>query len=254
MGRLIAGGDSFVYGSELADCHINDIEVVSHLTYPALIAKELKMDYCCAAKPGYSNNAIRRTVIDACENSHNIDLVIVMWSFPNRYEFKFGDKWEQISAWSTVNSIEEIKKEFVIDNPIVLQHHADKLQRDQKLGVTEFAQTFYNHVGSNKHWETYSFLSDVLMLQQYLKLKKIPYLFTAVDETLIESSHYIDGSLATLRSLIDMDSWTWFNGKGFYTWAKHQGFPFATTHPREEAHIEAAHLVYEHLRYISRLP
>lgn len=250
MGRLIAGGDSFIYGSELADCHINDVEVVSHLTYPALIAQELKLDYCCVAKPGYSNNAIRRTVIDACESSHDIDLVIVMWSFPNRYEFKFGNKWEQISAWSTVDTIEEIKKSFVIDNPIILQHHADKLKRDQELGITEFAKSFYDHVGSNKHWETYNFLSDILLLQQYLELKKIPYLFTAVDESVLQSEHYIDGSLATLRSLINIKNWGWFNGKGFYTWAQDMKFPFATTHPREEAHIEAAHLIYEHLRYI----
>lgn len=254
MGRLIAGGDSFTYGSELADCHINDVEVVSHLTYPALIAQELQLDYCCVAKPGYSNNAIRRTVIDACENSHSIKLVIVMWSFSNRYEFKFNDTWEQISAWSTVDSIEEIKKNFVIDNPIVLEHHANKLKRDQNLGITDFAKSFYDHVGSNKYWEIYNFLSDVLMLQQYLELKNIPYLFTSVDETILQAESYIDGSLSTLRSLIDINSWGWFNGKGFYTWAKDMKFPFATTHPKEQAHIEAAHLIYEHLRYISRLP
>jgi hypothetical protein len=254
LGRLIAGGDSFTYGSELNDCHINDVEVVSHLTFPALIAEELELDYCCVAKPGYSNNAIRRTVIDECERSHDIKLVMVMWSFPNRYEFRFGDTWEQISAWSTVTSIEEIKKSFVIDNPIVLEHHANKLKRDQTLGITDFAKSFYDHVGSNKHWETYNFLSDVLILQQYLKSKNIPYLFTSVDETISQAGNYVDGSLSTLRSLIDIDSWGWFNNRGFYTWAKYMKFPFATTHPKEQAHQEAAHIIYEHLRYIGRLP
>jgi len=47
----------------------------------------------------------------------------------------------------------------------------------------------------------------------------------------------------------------WFSeNRGFYTWSKDMNFPFGTTHPLEEAHVEAAHIIYEHLRYIGRLP
>ena len=54
MGKLIAGGDSFTFGSELQDCYrLADPEkgipepyqVVSNLTYSALIAKELNLQY-----------------------------------------------------------------------------------------------------------------------------------------------------------------------------------------------------------------
>ena len=86
MGKLIAGGDSFIYGSELKDGYYSP----SQSTYPALIAKELGWDYVCTAIPGFANSSIRRTVIDACESTEDIELVIVQWTFSGRYEFYFN--------------------------------------------------------------------------------------------------------------------------------------------------------------------
>ena len=123
MGYLIAGGDSFIYGSELADCIDNQgHEQVSQLTYPALIAKETGMNYVCVARPGYSNSAIRRTVMNACEQYADIDLVIVSWSFSGRYEFRVSKEWRQISSWSAVDDIKEIEKKFQDERQIIRSH------------------------------------------------------------------------------------------------------------------------------------
>ncbi len=93
MGKLIAGGDSFIYGSELSDCvDENGSEHISKLTFPALIAKEQGLEYVCTAMPGYSNTAIRRNVMNACEiYRSDIDLVIVQWTFSSRFEFRFDN-------------------------------------------------------------------------------------------------------------------------------------------------------------------
>jgi len=264
MATLIAGGDSFVYGSELKDCWSYDgknnttNEQASLNTYPALIAKELGWNYICAAKPAASNNAIRRLTMNACENNAgDIALVIVTWSFPSRYEFKFAHDWEQLSVWSIQDDIEEkIKKDFHNANPIVFQAHIDKLKREQELGVTEFAKLFYKQVGHTEYWEVYNSLSEMVLLQQYLELKNIPYLFTGVDSCLVTNSlNHNDQSIITLRNQLNLKNWMWFsNNRGFYTWSKDMNFPFGTTHPLEEAHVEAAHIIYEHLRYIGRLP
>jgi len=246
MGYLIAGGDSFIYGSELADCIDNQgHEQISQLTYPALIAKETGMKYVCVARPGYSNSAIRRTVMNACEQYADIDLVVVSWSFSGRYEFRVNKEWRQISSWSAVDDIKEIEKKFQFDNPIVLQHHADELAKAKKSGLSDFARWFYTNTDSVA--EIYDTLSNVVMLQQYLTLNNIPYVFTAADRNSIDIKVEDESVVALQKQLSKL--WGWFDGKGFYTWAQDMKFPFATTHPREQAHIEAAHIFYEHIRY-----
>lgn len=249
MGKLIAGGDSFIYGSELKDGYYSP----SQSTYPALIAKELGWDYVCTASPGFANSSIRRTVIDACESAKDTNLVMVQWTFSGRYEFYFNHGWDQISAWSVIDDEKEIVKSFKIDNPIVLQHHIDNLEKSKQLGIASFAKEFYSRVGSNFYWEQYHTLSEIIMLQQYLELKNIPYIFTASDEGLIRDLD--ETSIKSLSQQMNKKYWVWFpKDRGFYTWAQHEQFPFGTTHPLEEAHIEAAHIIYEHLRHIGRLP
>ena len=255
MGLLIAGGDSLIYGSELKDGN----ESPSQSTWPALIAKEIGMNYYCAAYPGFANSSIRRTVIDACENNTDVELVIVQWTFSGRYEFYFNNdyaKWSRISAWSVTDDLEkEIKKNFKANNPIVLDQHLKFFERQKELGISEFAKVFYQHVGSSFQWEQYNLLSEIVMLQQYLELRNIPYMFTAADEKMFRDiSSLNDESVATLEKLLDKTYWTWFPKKqGFYNWAVSEKFPFGTTHPLEESHVEAAHIAYEHLRYIGRL-
>ena len=259
MGKLLAGGDSFTYGSELKDCVIVSEtappkEVYSYNSYSALISQELNLDYVCAAHPGYSNSAIRRSTMDICEQHNDIELVIVMWSFPNRYEFKFDTNWEQITLWSIEDNVEErIRREFHNENSIVFEEHLKKLKRERDLGITDFAKSFYRTVGHTEFWESYSSLVEIALLENYLKLRNIPYLFTGVDSCILTNAekHKSDTSLATLLNQIDSKKWFWFQeNQGFYTWAKEQKFPFATTHPKEEAHIEAANLIYEHIRYL----
>ena len=260
MGKLIAGGDSFIYGSELTDCYRIEedgtpIEQVSQYSFPALIAKELGLEYICTAHPGFSNSAIRRTIFDACEQHQDIDLVIVTWSFANRFEFRFDHGWEQISLWSIEDNVEErISREFQNSNPIVFQSHLDKLKREKQLGIKNVADPFYKYVGHTDYWSSYQSMLDIVFLTNYLKLRNIPYLFLSADEHIFKETN-VDNSVSSLYSQIDFNNWYWFpEDKGFYTWAKDMKFPFGTTHPLEEAHIEAAHLIYEHLRYIGRLP
>lgn len=252
MAILISGGDSFVYGSELLDGQL----AVSNSTYPALLAKRLGFDYFCAARPGFGNNAIRRTVMDACEQTdEEIKLVYVTWSFLSRYEFKFDETWEQLSAWSILDNIEDIKKDFEIDNPIVFDWHVSKLQADKHKGIKQFAKIFYHYVGTFTYWELYNTICEIVMLQQYLELKKIPYLFTSVDHGVTNVNQFKkDVTLKTLLNQINKTNWMWFPiNLGFYEWAKENNFPFGTTHPLEESHIEAEKITYEYLRNIGRV-
>ena len=56
MTVLIAGGDSFTYGSELSS---------QEHTWANLLANLKGWNICNTAQPGYSNSAIRRNVMNA---------------------------------------------------------------------------------------------------------------------------------------------------------------------------------------------
>lgn len=251
---LLAGGDSFTYGSELAD---NVFNTVSQSTFTALLARDFGMQYECAAYPGFSNNAIRRTTMNACEKLQDVGLVFVTWTFSGRYEFRFNydteqrwGHWYNLAPWSIIEDIENIKREFYEEDADVLNDHIDHLNRAKRTGVLEFAKTFYKHVGASEkqYWETYSSLTEIIMLQQYLQLKKIPYIFSIVDESLLNNSTHLinDINIMTLYNQIDFDCWVTFpNNLGFYTWARDSKYPFATTHPLEPAHVDAAKYIKE---------
>lgn len=258
---LVAGGDSFTYGSELADGVTpfdpteDALPIVSMSTFTALLAKDFNMQYECTAYPGFSNNAIRRTVMNACENLQEIGLVFVTWTFPGRYEFRFdyatGERWGNwynLNPWSIIDDVEQIKKEFKTDNTMVLQHHTNHLARAKQSGVAEFAKVFYKHVGLTAYWGTYNSLTEIIMLQQYLQLKKIPYIFSMVDEALLNNCTHLlhDENIVALYNQIDFDRWVTFpNNQGFFTWARDYKYPFATTHPLEPAHVDAAKYIKE---------
>jgi hypothetical protein len=259
---IVVGGDSFIWGSELADSDIpfnNETleparQVISQSTFTALLAKDMKQQYECVAYPGYANGAIRRTVMNACERTPDIDLVIVCWSFPSRYDFRFAynteerwGNWYSITPWSAIDDIDIIKKDFKSDNINVLTHHINNLNRAKRTGTNEFAKAFYKHVGNCGAYGCWSSYTEIVILQQYLKLKNIPYIFTMVDESLFENSKYWpDESISTLYNQIDLTRWIKFpKNRGFYTWARDEKYSFGTTHPLEQAHYDAFKYIKE---------
>jgi hypothetical protein len=252
---IVAGGDSFTYGLELADCANSP----SKKTFPALLSGN---DYECVAWGGYGNDSIARTVVERCERSA-VDGVIVCWSFPGRYEFRYSyntgqrtSPWHVINSWTIVDNIDEIRKEFVTENHTILSQEKDHLERASKTGIKDFAKTFFHHVGGTEYWEIYSSLKEIVYLQNYLDLKRLPYIFTCVDNSIFENftvKESRDPFIKSLISQIDIDKWFLFppgdkNGqtltpRGFYQWAKENKYRIGTTHPLEEAHQDAANLM-----------
>jgi hypothetical protein len=81
---IVAGGDSHIWGSELADSPHGGPDGYSRNTFTALLAGP---NYICTAYPGIGNKEIRRRVIDACITLIEFKikhLVIVCWSWPSR--------------------------------------------------------------------------------------------------------------------------------------------------------------------------
>lgn len=235
MTILVAGGDSFVWGTELADVTFANW---SKNTYSALLAQNAGLEYVCAARPGNSNDAIARMTIAECERQNLLGekiLVIVSWTFITRYEFLFNYAINSpISPWASIN-----------------------LWGGDKPAVAEFSKMFFKHVGSNTTHQQYNSLQATILLQTYLKQKNIPYLFTMSDNN--SCSRYmeiVDSNVESLRNLIDWDNWYFFppgntihettDPRGFYQWAAEEKYDIGPRlHPLEEAHANAYLLLKE---------
>jgi hypothetical protein len=261
---LVAAGDSFVYGSELSDCKDNLVKSNTYghslSTFSALLAAD--NEYICIAWPGYANDSISRTTIEYCETQKSDDVfVIVSWTFPGRYEFRFNyntgqrkSPWYAINAWTVVNDLEKIKNEYVNDDCWVQYFQKETIEKAKQSGIQDFAKTFYKHVGDSEYWEIYSSFKEIVYLQNYLKLNNIPYMFTCADTYMFYHSTPVDITLKSLFGQIDFSKWYFFpegaewettTPRGFYQWAVENKYPVGTTHPLELAHADAAKLMKE---------
>jgi hypothetical protein len=261
---LVAGGDSFVYGVELADENSGRSQF-SRSTFPALLAINNGLDYQCAAWPGSANNAINRLTMSKCQELKNDIIVLISWTFTQRYEFRFtydtlqrNSPWYSINSWTIEEDVNAISKLFNTTNKQRIQDQLTHTNAARISGVSDFAKTFYKHVGNSEYYELYSSLKEIVFMQNYLKVNNIPYLFTAADITFKDHPNYIrsqDNFLNDLYNQIDWDNWYFFPAgteanqtqgpRGFYQWAVENKYKIGVTHPLEEAHRDAAELLKE---------
>ena len=240
MTVLISGGDSFTAGNELSS---------SDYAWPALLAKRANWNHCATAKGGNSNSSIRRAVMNAVHKYKEEDLfVAVMWSFPNRYEFRFTyDTGHKDSPWYSINpwthNDQRFEDHFHNTNDEILELQKANRKNAEQRGMSDFARMYIEQVADSEYWELYTSWCEILMLQNYLDCMDIPYSFMHVDNSLWEANVEHDQSLKTLRQNIH-----WFtHDEGMYNWAKRTNQPFYTTHPQESAHVEWINMLYDRI-------
>ena len=242
MTVLITGGDSFTYGSELPS---------QEHAWANLLATRKGWNICNVARPAASNSSIRRNVMNAVHKYKELDLfVAVMWSFPNRYEFRFAydtghidSPWYSINPW-TYNDENFEEHFFTKDDDVLAAQQANRANAEAK-GMTAFAKSYIQNVAQTEYWEIYNSWCEIAMLQNYLIKHNIPYIFTQVDNSLFECNSAMDSTLTTLRADIDMTKFVM--DEGMFNWAKRTKQDFYTTHPRESAHIEWINMLYDRI-------
>jgi hypothetical protein len=174
MSRLHAFGDSFTYGYELSDCDADGLPNHSYLTYSALYAKHLDIDYICHAVGYGANNGILRQIKLA--DIHKEDTCLVMWSFSVRFAFMF----EGAKGWRTINKNED---RWWWDN--VDQQPEQCL--DRSIDSILAAQAILESIGCN-----YTFLCNNIELQDEIQynskwLDKSKWLFLPQNHEMINS-------------------------------------------------------------------
>ena len=81
MTTVLAGGDSFIWGSELADSPHGGDDGYSRNTFPALLSLG---PYICAAYPGIGNKEIAQRVKNYLTWMNNSVFVLVCWTWATR--------------------------------------------------------------------------------------------------------------------------------------------------------------------------
>ena len=256
---IVAGGCSFIWGTELGDCRHHAPSGYSRQTWPANLANSHSSTYACVASAGSGNTIIARNIINYCEKNKEV-FPIVQWTWPVRFDFKVitTNGWETLGPWQADEQFrpgEDLKEDDSLFN-----YAENNKQKAKMTGINTLANTFFKYVGSGEYWPIYSTLKEIIFLQNYLKSKNIPYMFSCADASSIFYNYTVekenDPYITDLMNQIDLDKWAFFppgtkgnetkTPRGFYQWAVENKYDIAPAgHPREQAHIDASKLMQE---------
>jgi hypothetical protein len=231
---LLSAGCSLIYGSELSDSpNYSGQDPPSLKTWPALYADSRDYNYKTCACCGISNQGIARYVMDAVELI-NPDFVVVQWTFFDRHEIRLNDP--------TLNNNQS---HYYLLNPYLSEdaniYHDPEITNIKKnlhAVIKSIATMWYRYVDSDET-EYYNYLKTKIDLANYLRWKKIPFVFADSQTKLSNVEKTIDASLQTLIKLDKSIPELTFDGQGFYNWAKSSNYAFGIDHPLDQAHRSA---------------
>jgi hypothetical protein len=215
--NLTSFGCSITFGTELSDDGRGLVSPTpSKLTWPALVTKQLGMNYRCLARGGAGNLAIMDKLLKHRFYDPN-DVFIINWTFIDRFDYSDpnGSHFNKGRAeFKTLRPSEsdELSSFYFrhlhsdyrdkLTNLIHIKHTIDTLVKHQ----TKFFMTGLDSVMMDQIWHA---PPQVIDLQESIA----PYL------------HY-------------------FEGRNFLDWSRHKGFAITPAgHPLEAAHAAAAELM-----------
>jgi hypothetical protein len=253
MPTLIAGGDSFTWGSELPDQYFDHLtNSPSNLTWASLIAQHYNWTYKCVAKPGCGNSTITRRVIsEVAKNIDNEVYVVVMWTYTHRSEirlrnthpyttinnepmqaarFDIDDYWINFNAWHGL-SFDEKMSFFPKDiDPERYQFFREQHDKMTEIGITDASKYFYTPTGDN-YYHQYNFLKEINLLQSYLENKNIKYFFCLATNEICNPEPKIKSE----SGLWDTINWNkWYKDAAFHKWSEFHSK--CGSHPGHDAH------------------
>ena len=268
---VISGGDSFTFGAELSS---NSKSFKPHKkSWANIVANKIGLKHVNVARSGRGNSYIVRHVInqinDAITNDINpADIFVqVMWTFTNRCEFalampipEYDSPWLGITPYTHIDETKSNWFRKLTKNTKnwtgVYNDLKNSYTRYQELGIVDFASQYQKIVQTATLHNTYSSLREILLLQNILELQQIRYVFSYVNQDVMIGLFNDDSNNVftnSLRNFIKKEDWYSFPGDfqeyvGFDDWAKENKYKYATSHPLELAHADAAALMHQHIQ------
>lgn len=205
--RLVSFGSSPIYGTELPK---------GSKTITKQIAESLSVDYTTQSRPTSSNSKILRKIL--IFNFRPDDYAFVMWGIPSRFEFKTEHGWINVG---------------------------DRRRENAQQETEGFVHEWYKATGNLEYTQIATSLKDIILAQNYLTHRSIPYVFTWSDHELVNTHTFTSGDIYinSLIRLIDWSKFVMFEDEGFINWARKKNFEFIGDHPGTDAHDAGRDLV-----------
>jgi len=212
---LGAFGDSFLHGSDLSDCPDEywpgKGRPHSQLTWPALIAKSLNLQYRCYADPGIGNARIAQTVLEAVHNYSNQCVYIINWTWIERFDFYNLQGSDGGQGWDTTLPSQS----------------------------NEYSKQYYKIFHSELNDKITS-LGSIYQALMALQTHGCKFIMTYMDDLMLDTKYHCPDNVQFLQNQIQ-PFLTNFDNNNFLEWSKANGFPISKGwHPLEQAHQKAA--------------
>jgi hypothetical protein len=224
--KIVTFGDSFIFGSELADNHNG------RKAWPGLIANELGLEYETRAVPGCGNENIARQVLEYFSNNNKHDvLAVINWTWAIRYDFYLMPS----ELWITLG-------------PTCVPR---KLDSFVPVSEAERIIGFYqDYLGKSTTWDRYRSLMPMYATQQYLSTNNITNIQNYMDYSMFDTEFHAPDYIQELQNLTKIQMTDW-DGMNFLDWCKSKNFDITTIgwHPLEQAHAAAAEFWKERYKH-----
>jgi hypothetical protein len=219
---LGAFGDSFIFGSDLSDVDPYHL-YSSNLTWTALLAKRLNLEYYCLAVPAAGNQQICDDVADMVAKHGNSLIYSIHWTWIDRFDYIAPrlDRFYPTPNWNTVCPATD----KTADNMYYKYLHSELLDKIRSLG----------------------FIYQTICL---LKEHQCCFHMTFMDDLIFDKTYNSTHSVELLQDKV-RPHLSNYNGVNFLQWSKDQNFAISDYwHPMEQAHLAASELwlpVYKQL-------
>jgi len=212
-------GCSFIFGNDLPD---TSGDTASNLTWPALVAKKLSVDYQCYAQGGSGNFQILKRILHHAATDVAQDVFyIIGWTWMDRFDY--------IESSSGTNNWKE---------------HWQTITPTTKSRAANF---YYKNFHSELN-DKLSSLINIRSAVDILEQKRIRFLMTFMDNLIFDRQWHAPNAVVDCQDRVRPYLHT-FDDVTFLEWSKEKGFPISETlHPLKAAHVAGAELMLPKVR------
>ena len=274
--KVLVNGCSFTHGhGEVQDVTTGETLPPKSYVWPFRLEElfDGKIEAINYGFGGGSNNRITRTTIEGVRK-HNPDLVVIQWTSPFRYEF-WNEEWNQYFGLVPTNSVRDdqtnrnTKALDEFGHPLVWIPHEGReaggnKEISKKFGYqtdyyknVKIASQMYQAYLMNHHETMVNYCKDILLIQNFLSNKNIPFLFSSMSSIChmgrpTGGIAHVWNVLSTkpntfliqLREMIDRRRWTMYPFSAMM--AGHMVSP-DDKHPNDEGHRRIATELYKEI-------
>jgi hypothetical protein len=216
--KIKSFGCSFIFGSDLPDNPDSKIIAnpngqYSRMTWPALLAQDLGIEYECYARPGSGNLQIAERILNECDQN-DTSFFIIGWTYIDRFDYQGPtDVWQ---PWRTLTPTSELAS----------------------------AEIYYKYL-SSEYQDKLQNLIYVKTIIDVCVQKNINFLMTYQDTLLLDQTWHTSTATKLLQEYVK-PYMTTFEGKTFLQWSRDYGYlESKNEHPLESAHQAAANYIID---------